>query len=363
MNENALRDFMDPVFSALQKSDAGPLINVMSDDVDYFVDWKGEGVFEGGQHHGRKHYSGKKEATGFFKGLFDTQKIKAWTPQHYISNDYESYIIGRVEWAMTGDDKAYASDWVLRLVFAGDKAQKVRLLTLPDGHIDTFIPNHAEDFYLTTENIDKIVNDFQRLYFDAYLLGKTWSEAYWNGIPIFKNPADLWVYQELIYDLKPDFIIETGTCAGGSAHYLASMCELFGKGQVITIDLIKHLKGQPAHDRLTYLVGSSTSQAIDDQLKTMIPEGSTVMVVLDSDHRGPHVLDELRLYAKFVTPGSYMIVEDSYLNGRPAKPNFGPGPAEAIEQFLEETDEFYVDREKEKFLSTFNPGGYLRKKG
>ena len=87
----------------------------------------------------------------------------------------------------------------------------------------------------------------------------------------------------------------------------------------------------------------------------------TVLVVLDSDHRKEHVLEELRLYAPLVTPGSYLVVEDTILNGHPVSPDFGPGPMEAAEEFLRGNPEFTSDRRREKLYLTFNPKGYLRR--
>jgi cephalosporin hydroxylase len=88
-----------------------------------------------------------------------------------------------------------------------------------------------------------------------------------------------------------------------------------------------------------------------------------VLVVLDSDHSRDHVLAELRAYAPLVTPGSYLVVEDTNVNGHPVYEAFGPGPMEAVQDFLKERDDFEVDRSREKFLLTFNPGGWLRKLG
>ena len=85
------------------------------------------------------------------------------------------------------------------------------------------------------------------------------------------------------------------------------------------------------------------------------------MVILDSDHSRDHVLAELRAYAPMVTTAQYLIVEDTNVNGNPVLPEFGPGPMEALDAFLAENDDFEPDDEREKFLLTFNPRGYLRR--
>jgi cephalosporin hydroxylase len=85
------------------------------------------------------------------------------------------------------------------------------------------------------------------------------------------------------------------------------------------------------------------------------------MVVLDSDHHKDHVLEELRLYSPLVSVGQYLIVEDTHFNGHPILKNFGPGPWEAVEEFLRERPDFAVDSSREKYGMTFNPHGYLRR--
>ena len=85
------------------------------------------------------------------------------------------------------------------------------------------------------------------------------------------------------------------------------------------------------------------------------------MVILDSLHTAEHVGAELELYADIVSPGCYLVVEDMNVNGHPVLPDYGPGPTEAVEAFLATTDEFVVDRDRERFLMTLNPGGYLRR--
>jgi len=172
------------------------------------------------------------------------------------------------------------------------------------------------------------------------------------------------VYQEILFELRPDVVVECGTSKGGSALFLSSMCELVGHGQVITIDLYPK-PNRPQHKRLTYLSGSSTNPQILKEVTRRIRdadgESASVLVILDSDHSREHVLDELRLYAPLVTPGSYLIVEDTQLNGHPVWPDFGPGPMEAVDIFLSESDDFVSDTSREKFYLTLNPRGYLKR--
>ena len=173
-------------------------------------------------------------------------------------------------------------------------------------------------------------------------------------------PTRSLVYQEILYDVKPDVIIEAGTYKGDSALYLASIFDPIGKGRVITIDIAKR-ENRPVHDRVTYLLGSSTSDEIVREVESLLRPTDKIMVVLDSDHSAKHVLEELRIYDKYVIPGSFLIVEDGNMNGNPILPYSGPGPGEALGQFLKENSDFEVDKSKEKFLMTFNPNGYLRR--
>lgn len=209
----------------------------------------------------------------------------------------------------------------------------------------------------TRETTDR----FHRLYFDAHLQGKTWADTRWLGVSLAKCPLDLWVYQEIVAETRPDLVVETGTFDGGSALFFASLFDLVGDGRVVTVD-IEEREGRPTHDRITYLTGSSTASEVVDEIRAHVAGASRVLVVLDSDHRRDHVLAELQAYSDFVTPGSYLIVEDTNVNGHPVAPEFGPGPMEAVERFLEQDDRFEVDRSREKFLLTFNPGGFLRRR-
>jgi cephalosporin hydroxylase len=205
---------------------------------------------------------------------------------------------------------------------------------------------------------DTTVRDFHRLY---YKNRGTWMSTRWLGHQVAKCPLDVWVYQELIFETKPDVIIETGSWRGGSALYLASLFDLIGSGRVITID-VHVVEGQPEHSRLAYLIGSSTAPEVVQQVKDSIGSDERVMVILDSNHRRDHVIEELRAYAPLVTKGNYLIVEDTNVNGHPVRPRHGPGPMEAVDDFLAESDGlFEIDSGCEKFLLTFNPRGYLRR--
>jgi len=203
-----------------------------------------------------------------------------------------------------------------------------------------------------------IVDHFHKLYYESEK--ETWKNTFWLGTPTQKCPLDLWIYQEIIFEIKPDVIIECGTYGGGSALFLASICDLSNQGEIITID-IKSMEGRPEHKRITYLLGSTTSQEIVEKVRDLIKNKNRVMAILDSDHNKEHVLRELEIYSPFVTKGSYLIVEDTNINGHPVEPDFGPGPMEAVKEFLERNKNFVTDKSKEKFYMTFSPDGFLKR--
>jgi cephalosporin hydroxylase len=212
------------------------------------------------------------------------------------------------------------------------------------------------------EEVEGLVRRFNALYCRSP--ERTWENTYWLGTRTLKCPLDLWIYQEILFRERPDVIIETGTHVGGSAHFLASMCDLVGAGRVLTID-VKKIGDPPPHERITYVLGSSIEPETAEAVRNAIEPGESVMVILDAMHDSFFVLQELNTYAPLVSSGHHLIVEDTNINDWwvdfRGKERFGPGPREAVQEFLasEEGRDFRVDPETEKFFMTFNPGGYL----
>src|SRR5512136_58276 len=187
----------------------------------------------------------------------------------------------------------------------------------------------------------------------------------WLGLPTIQNPNDVWVTQELISRLTPDFIVETGTWKGGSASIWAMVQDQVNPGgRVITIDIrdfVDHATVPPVSRRkVDFIVGGSTDPEVVAFVTRRVGKGRA-MVLLDSDHHAPHVLAEMRAYAPLVSVGSYMIVQDTDINGHPVLANFGPGPMEAVVEFLRGDDRFQVDRTQERLMFTMHPGGYLKR--
>ena len=208
----------------------------------------------------------------------------------------------------------------------------------------------------------EVVDAFHRLYYARWEAGVDTISIGWFGHRTLKCPLDLWTYQELVVERRPDLIIETGTRFGGSAYYLASICQLLGHGRVVTVDIDDSVR-RPAHPLITFISGSSTAPDVVARVKAEAASAQRVFVILDSDHRRAHVEAELEAYADLVGPGDYLIVEDTNINGHPAYPSFGEGPMEAMQAFLQEHPEFSQDPRCERFMLTLNPRGFLRRAG
>jgi cephalosporin hydroxylase len=198
---------------------------------------------------------------------------------------------------------------------------------------------------------------FHRAYYDAR---EVWQDSSWLGVTALKTPQDLWVYQEILVETRPDVIVETGTFRGGSALYLATVCDALDHGRIISVDL-KLRDGLPSHPRIEYLGGSSIDAEVLREVRSRIGDRERVMVLLDSDHTREHVLGELRAYGPLVSEGCYLVVEDTNINGHPVFPYWGPGPMEALDAYLADGAPFAIESGREKFLLSFNPHGFLRR--
>jgi cephalosporin hydroxylase len=194
-----------------------------------------------------------------------------------------------------------------------------------------------------TNEEQQIIDDFHNLYhLGPKEDGSIYKRTTWMGIPCFKCPMDMWIYQEILYEVKPDLIIETGTYKGGSALYLAHLCDTLGNGKIVSIDIDAHVR--PTHPRIDYVTGSSGDSLLAEKIIAQHPMAKKIMVILDSDHSEAHVAKELEVFSKYVSVNSYLIVEDSNLNGHPTYSSHGPGPFEAIEKFLMTHPNFISDK-------------------
>lgn len=197
----------------------------------------------------------------------------------------------------------------------------------------------------------------------------------WMGLPIIQYPQDIVALQEIVWELRPDAIVETGIARGGSLILYSSLFEMMGTdGVVVGVDIDirepnrRAIEGHPLAKRIEMIEGSSIDDEVVRQVAASIEGRRSVMVVLDSNHTHEHVLAELEIYSKFVTPHNYLIVFDTIVEYMPEgtypdRP-WGPGdnPMSAVQEFLGTNPDFEVDSDlSSKLLITAAPGGYLRR--
>ena len=194
----------------------------------------------------------------------------------------------------------------------------------------------------------------------------------WLGRPIIQYPQDMITIQEIIWDYKPDIIIETGIAHGGSLIFSASILELLGKGEVIGIDIDirehnkKEIEKHPLYKRITMLEGSSIDKKIRDKV-FKLSKNKKVIIFLDSNHTEKHVLKELEFYSPLVTKGGYVVVFDTIIEDLPEKfvqnRDWGKNnnPKSAVNKFLKKNNKFKIDKNLEKkLLVTAAKDGYLK---
>ena len=218
-------------------------------------------------------------------------------------------------------------------------------------------------FRATMSVYGRTIGPLVRKAFFIELIDRTrnFGDTTWHGRPTWQNVLDAWVIQEAIFEVKPSLIIECGTNRGGSALFYGDLLDLIGHGQVVSVDIER--MHTYTHPRVTFLVGSSTSPEIADQLRGAAAKATgPVLVILDSDHSRDHVARELELYAPLATVGSYVLVQDGVIDTLPVFQRYRPGPVPAIRRFLESHPEFVADdRKNNRFLITHHPLGWLRR--
>jgi cephalosporin hydroxylase len=225
-----------------------------------------------------------------------------------------------------------------------------------------YMPLSISDVIHHTESKD-LVDRFNDLYYSGGAAG----DLNWDGAPMIKNPCDIWMIVELFQKIRPSVVIETGTHHGASASFYADILNsLKINCEVITVDINPKWHFDPKLKKIHSIIGYSTDVNVFSKIKEikeniLIKNPGNVMVLLDSDHSEKNVLAELDLYSSLVNKGSYIIVEDTNVNGHPSAPSHGPGPKEATDKFLHKNNSFERDLSCQKFLLTFNPGGWLKR--
>ena len=211
-----------------------------------------------------------------------------------------------------------------------------------------------------------------------------WNQKYqytfsWMGRPVIQLPEDMIRMQEVIFQLKPDVIIETGVAHGGSLIFYSSLCKAMNQGRVIGIDIEIRphnqaaIEAHPLNDRITLIEGSSTASEVVAQVKSLVRPGESVLVILDSNHSYTHVLDELEAYAELVTPGSYIVATDGIMSDLADVPRGMAGwrtdnPSFAARDFAARHLEFVIEQPSWPFNEsllqenvTHWPGAWLKR--
>lgn len=205
------------------------------------------------------------------------------------------------------------------------------------------------NLFLPESEIIDAVSRYNKVYYTQ--LQRTWGNTFYHGVLTCQSVADLWVYQELIFAMNPDLIIETGTGFGGCTLYFAHILDnMKSDGKIISIDILE--RERKKHKRITYLTGSSLNRSIVSTVRKAAKSAREVLVFLDSNHSTEFVYKEMETYGKFVRPKGYMVVEDTNC----------VGPGTALDEFVKNHREFEVDPNCNKFYQTFCPGGFLQRK-
>lgn len=197
---------------------------------------------------------------------------------------------------------------------------------------------------------DEVVRRFHALYKHHQAPPHGPPEIRWFGVTCQKCPMDLWIYQEILNELRPAVVIEGGTQQGGSALFLAHMMDIIGYGAIVTIDRDAS-DDRPKHKRINYVTGDTLDMSTVAKVARITDELTPKLLILDDGHSCDHVFNELGLYMKLIKPGDYVIVEDTDLGG----------PFWGLKEWMNQNPgRLEHDPIRERLMLTQNPMGYYR---
>jgi len=204
-------------------------------------------------------------------------------------------------------------------------------------------------------------------YLEWFYNKNVWKYVSYRGVRTLKLPLDMWNYQELMFENDIHWVLETGTRHGGSTLFFADLLESgFRDGIVVSVDVTHEALNAAVlhHSKVSLLLGDSTDPEIINKIQQLIPENraGALLLILDSDHSMHHVFRELNSLIPLLRQGDYVIVEDTIVNGHPVRPDFGPGPLEAIQAYTAQHPKRLIqDSAREtKFGCTFALRGYYK---
>jgi cephalosporin hydroxylase len=248
------------------------------------------------------------------------------------------------------------TDWMIRI------SRRARLAILTVGSILCLIE-------IQFKPLDQLWSRLSIRTTRALPLLSAWEyTSYWFGVELLQTPNDLLTFANLVFRVQPDVIIETGTYNGGSAIYFATLLEKINPdGKVITVDLDSERWDRTLEDgrvpkalisRIVFIQGNSVSDSVLNRIE-IYTRNKRGLVFLDSAHGKDHVVKELRLYSRFVTHGSYLIVHDTLTEALWTVHN--PGPLAAIREFLAGTQDFEIDHQLPERVLSLCPSGFLKR--
>jgi cephalosporin hydroxylase len=205
-----------------------------------------------------------------------------------------------------------------------------------------------------------VADDLRDAFTTAHFRSLAWRETRWLGHSVHNAATDLLTYQEILAEVRPDWVIETGTQGGGRAYFLASVCELLGHGEVISV-AANGSANRPVHPRLRYLTAPPHKPEARERVCEIVGPEPHALVILGSRAPRDRTRREFESFAPLVPVGSYLVVEHTVLNGFPVDGSFGPGPHEALRRLMNLHGEFLADSARERHALTFNQGGFLRR--